>query len=172
MSPPNTRIFVIAGVLVGALATTVYLTIDRRQSPAQRDHIESNDRAVVETPSALANAASDSHISSPRMEVAATELRSMSETFRNSTFLVAIRGASFYCDDVISAHETTDGIWLASCRNMLGYTLSVQDVDRFDVRPIAHYFDTLGPFPELPNDQTEFDRDRLPEPLQPERFRR
>jgi hypothetical protein len=75
------------------------------------------------------------------MQYAAGQVRAMSPNFRNGTLLIAIRGAGYRCDDVVSATESAEGVWVASCADKLGYTLSVRDVDRFDVQPIAHYFD-------------------------------
>jgi len=69
----------------------------------------------------------------------------MSQTFRNSTFLIAIRRAGYYCDDVVSASESAEGGWVASCADKGGYTLSVHATDQFDVRPIGHYLDGIAP---------------------------
>ena len=75
----------------------------------------------------------------------------MSQTFRNSTFLIAIRRAGYYCDDVTSASEGGEGGWVASCADKGGYTLSVRAIDQFDVRPIGHYLDGIAPVPIRPD---------------------
>jgi hypothetical protein len=127
-----------------ALAATIYLTIGRRSFQEHPDHAELNDNAVVETPSAPDNVSEPS--SSPSsVDTAAVELRNLSQNFRNSTFLIAIRGSGFNCDEVVAAHESTDGVWLASCMNKLGYTLNVRGANEVDVRPVPHYFDSLAP---------------------------
>ena len=101
----------------------------------------------------------------------------MSPTFRNSSLLVAIRHAGFYCDDVVAANESADGVWLATCMDRGGYALSVRAANEFDVRPIAHYFDSVFPvFPSERDNQRPFDRgfprDRLPsERLDPDPLR-
>ncbi len=123
---------VTAGALGIAVLASLYWA--GRRGPAQGlpDLAESGDRARVQTPTIVADAARVTG-GNPPAERAATELRAMSQSFRNSSLLIAIRGAGFYCDDVVSASESTDGVWLASCADKLGYTLSVQDTDRFDV---------------------------------------
>lgn len=84
------------------------------------------------------------------------DLRNASQTFRHSTLLFAVRRAGFYCADVVSAHESADGVWVASCSDMLGYIVALRGAGQFDVQPVAQYFDSLAPAP--------VDRDRLPGP--------
>jgi hypothetical protein len=81
----------------------------------------------------------------PSVELAVDDVRAMSETFRHSTLLVAIRRAGFYCDDVVSASESVEGAWLATCADRSGYIVSVRDIDEFYVHPILHLFDGVGP---------------------------
>ena len=71
----------------------------------------------------------------------------MSQTFRNGSFLIAIRRAGYSCDDVVAATESAEGGWVASCADKSGYTLSVRAIDQFDVRPIEHYLDGITPIP-------------------------
>lgn len=88
-------------------------------------------------------------------------LRNASQTFRHSTLLFAVRRAGFYCADVVSAHESADGVWVAGCSDMLGYIVTLRGAEQFDVQPVAQYFDSVAPAP--------VDRDRLPgpRPLEP-----
>ena len=78
-------------------------------------------------------------------ERAVAELRAMSPTFRNSTFLITIRRAGYYRDAVVSATESAEGGWVASCGDKGGYTLSVRTSDGFEVRPIGSYLDGIAP---------------------------
>lgn len=133
-----------AVLLVVTLAATVYLTTGRRSLQEHRDHTELSDDAVVEAPSVLDNVSEPSSTPSP-VDAAASELRNLSLNFRNSTFLIAIRGSGFNCDEVVAAYESTAGVWLATCMNKLGYTLNVRGANELDVRPVAHYFDALAP---------------------------
>ena len=89
-------------------------------------------------------------------EPAAIDLRDASQTFRNSTLLFAIRRGGFHCADVISAHESVEGVWVASCSDMLGYIVALRGAEQFDVHPVSQYFDSLTPAP--------VDRDRSLEP--------
>ncbi len=69
------------------------------------------------------------------------DVREMSQSFRHTSFLIAIRRAGFFCDDVVAAHESAAGVWLASCRDLGGYKISVDGIDTFHVEPIAHNVD-------------------------------
>lgn len=139
----------VAAVAVGAIA---YLANRRGslQQPPDTAPVELAERASSVDGHALVGADD-----AAPAEAAAGGVRAASATFRNSTFLIAIRRSGFYCDDVVMAYESADGVWIASCLDKGGYLLTVRDVDRFDVAPVPHYFD--GVFgPVLPRD------DRLP----------
>jgi hypothetical protein len=112
---------------------------------------------VIPEPVVVAETRAPADSSASRGEQAVTELRGKSPTFRNSTFLVAIRGAGFHCDDVVSADESASGVWLASCADKRGYTISVLEIGGFDVRPVPHYFDSPNSSQSLPN-QFQLDR--------------
>lgn len=66
-------------------------------------------------------------------------LREMSPSFRHSTFLIAIRQAGYYCDDVVAAEETGDGIWITNCTDTRRYQLSARLTDALSVEAI--YYD-------------------------------
>jgi hypothetical protein len=89
-------------------------------------------------------------------DTTSSDLRSASPSFRNSTLVSAIRRAGFHCADVVSAHESVDGVWIASCSEMLGYVVTLHANGPFDVHPVAQYFDGVTPVP--------VDRDRSLEP--------
>jgi len=71
------------------------------------------------------------------------ELGAMSESFRNTTLVTAIRSAGFYCDDVITSHESAAGVWVTSCRDRGGYKVSGVTVEDIRVEPIPHYVDAV-----------------------------
>jgi len=71
------------------------------------------------------------------------DVREMSQSFRHTSFLTAIRRAGFYCDHVVAANESAPGVWLASCRDIGGYKISVDGIDTFHVEPIAHNVDAV-----------------------------
>jgi len=124
----------IAGVSGIALIAAAYVV--SRPDPVP-------DRANVESPAPIAEPAELIRSGDADVNRAASEVRAMSQTFRNSTFLIAIRRAGYYCEDVVSATESADGGWVASCGNKGGYMVGVRDVDQFDIHPIAQYFDGI-----------------------------
>jgi hypothetical protein len=77
------------------------------------------------------------------------ELRAMSETFRNTTFLIAIRDAGFMCIELVSVYgglnESTT--WTATCNDMLAYTVSITGAGALAVAPMPQYLDGLTPRP-------------------------
>ena len=75
------------------------------------------------------------------------ELEGMSETFRNSTFLIAIRDAGFVCNELLRVYGGIDdsGKWTATCSEMLAYTVSVAGGGTLHVEPMLQYFDRLVP---------------------------
>jgi hypothetical protein len=77
------------------------------------------------------------------------EISSSSETFRNTTFVIAIRSAGYVCDDVADVYrgDTGSGTWRVSCRDMRAYTVGVADDGAFAIEPVLHYFDAPVPFP-------------------------
>ena len=75
------------------------------------------------------------------------ELEEMSETFRNTTFLIAIRDAGFVCIELLRVYGGLDdsGKWTATCSEMLSYTVSVAGSGTLHVEPMLQYFDGTGP---------------------------
>lgn len=75
------------------------------------------------------------------------ELNALSETFRNTTFLIAIRDAGFLCDDIASVYGGVNSstTWTATCRDMLAYTVSVAGSGALVVEPMMQYWDGVGP---------------------------
>jgi hypothetical protein len=112
--------------------TSVYFEGGRESSEPSQESELSRASAVVEVPSAVAE---NGGASSP----GSVPLRELSPTFRNSTFLVAIRRAGFYCDDVVGAQETGEDIWIANCADARAYLLSARLTDSLSVEPL--YYD-------------------------------
>jgi hypothetical protein len=77
------------------------------------------------------------------------ELEAMSETFRNTTFLIAIRDSGFVCHELLRVYGGLDdsGKWTATCSQMLSYTVSVtgSGSGTLRVEPMLQYFDGTGP---------------------------
>jgi hypothetical protein len=123
-------------VLLGlAVAASVYVDVHRQPDGASPEPVS----ATVEAP----RRGDESRPAPPVQRGGADRVavREMSQTFRHGTFLIAIRAAGFYCDDVVAAHESDDGVWAASCKDLQGYKISVEALDRLGVEPIPHYVD-------------------------------
>jgi len=77
----------------------------------------------------------------------ARELEAMSETFRNTTFLIAIRDSGFVCNELLRVYGGIDASakWMATCSEMHAYTVSVASTGTLQVAPMLQYFDGLAP---------------------------
>jgi hypothetical protein len=146
----------VTAVLAAGFLASVY--VGGRREPSQEALNPSRASVAVEAPSADTK---NRHVGPSRD---GTTLREMSQSFRNSTFLIAIRGAGFYCDDVVTAHESGDGIWIARCTDIREYKVSARPTDELSVEPI--YFDA-----PIQNERLQLDRDSPPQRLEPEPLR-
>jgi len=81
------------------------------------------------------------------------ELEAMSETFRNTSFLIAIRDSGYVCNELLRVYGGVDdsGKWTATCSEMLAYTVGVTGNGALRVEPLMQYFDGLAPA-TVPND--------------------
>jgi hypothetical protein len=79
------------------------------------------------------------------------ELQALSETFRNTTFLIAIRDAGFVCTELLGAYGGVDSshTWTATCADMLAYTVSVTEGGALAVEPMLQYLDGTRPRPPV-----------------------
>src|SRR6188508_3114880 len=75
------------------------------------------------------------------------ELEAMSETFRDTTFVIAIRDAGYVCNELLRVYGGIDdsGKWTATCSEMLAYTVAVTANGALRVDPMLQYFDGTGP---------------------------
>jgi len=139
------------------------LTLPRQRGPVEEvsSHARATHGVRVATRDVANQGDAVADTSDAVQEATSIDLRGASPTFRNSTLVFAIRRAGFYCADVVSAHESADGVWVASCSDMLGYVVTLSAAaERFDVHPVAQYFDGVTPVP--------VDRERPFEPRSPE----
>ena len=100
--------------------------------------------AASAEPVRVANAAAPTE---PPAVIKLRELRAMSETYRNTTFLIAIRDAGYVCHELLSVHGGFDTAiaWSAACSDMLAYTVHIASSGALAVEPLATYFDGLVP---------------------------
>lgn len=75
------------------------------------------------------------------------ELRAMSESVRNGTFVIAIRAAGFVCEDVtrVDQAEPDAPVWRAHCPDLLAYLVSVRDDGGLAVEPTLDHWDGVPP---------------------------
>jgi hypothetical protein len=75
------------------------------------------------------------------------ELEAMSETFRNTTFLIAIRDSGFVCNELLRVYGgiDTSAKWMATCSEMHAYAVSVASTGTLHVEPALQYSDGQWP---------------------------
>jgi hypothetical protein len=87
----------------------------------------------------------------PEAPAAATlrELNAMSETFRNTTFLIEIRSQGFVCEELLSVYggANDSATWTATCSAMLAYTVGVTSSGALHVEPLLQYLDGVPRVP-------------------------
>jgi hypothetical protein len=101
--------------------------------------------AVSDTPALRDNVPALAHDAPAAVKI--RELEAMSETFRNTSFLIAIRDAGYTCNDLLRVYGGIDdsGKWTATCSEMLAYTVGVTGNGSLRVEPMMQYFDGLAP---------------------------
>jgi hypothetical protein len=80
----------------------------------------------------------------------------MSETFRNTTFLIAIRDAGFVCNELLGVYGGVNdsATWTASCSEMLAYTVRVASHGGLGIEPVLQHLDSL-PFAPMREPRNE-----------------
>jgi hypothetical protein len=111
--------------------------------------------------------AADSRTVSPAEKL--RELNEMSETFRNTTFLIAIRDSGFVCRELLGVYGGVNDsmTWTATCSELLAYTVRVASTGNLHVEPMLEHSDSV-----TPTVQQDFGNDPVrvlpPRQLQPE----
>ena len=94
------------------------------------------------------------------------ELNEMSETFRNTTFLIAIRDSGFVCNELLGVYGGVNDstTWTTTCSQMLAYTVSVASSGALHVEPMLQHLDQMGPAvtPREPGGDPVLPPQRLP----------
>ena len=82
------------------------------------------------------------------------ELNAMSETFRNTTFLIAIRDSGFVCNELRNVYGGVNDsmTWTATCSDLLAYTVRIANAGNLQVEPMLEHSDSV-----VPNVQQRFD---------------
>jgi hypothetical protein len=73
------------------------------------------------------------------------ELEAMSETYRNTTFLIAIRDSGFICNELLRVYGglNNSATWTATCSEMLSYTVRVASAGSLHVEPMLQHLDSV-----------------------------
>lgn len=133
----------IAAVIVGALVLLMRAPSD--EPPPVPEASEPLTIAVSDTPAPRATAPTPAHDAQAVAKI--RELEAMSETFRNTSFLIAIRDAGYTCNELLRVYGGIDdsGKWTATCSEMLAYTVGVTNNGTLHVDPLLQYFDAQWP---------------------------
>ena len=100
-------------------------------------------------PSAVAPAPPNDALAAAKVR----ELEAMSETYRNTTFVIAIRDEGYTCNQLLRVYGIDDsGKWTVTCTELLGYTIGVAGNGALRVEPMMPYFDGLSPGVGIQND--------------------
>ncbi|HXS78768.1 MAG TPA: hypothetical protein VN818_00730 [Gammaproteobacteria bacterium] len=100
------------------------------------------------------------------------ELEAMSETYRNTTFVIAIRDAGYTCNELLRVYGGFEesGKWTATCSQMLAYTVGVAGNGALRVEPMNVYWDGVTrPVIQQFNEPVQPLRDSIPVVPPPER---
>jgi hypothetical protein len=151
-------------VALGVAAAAVAGVAGWLHEPAEVATTSEQPRVLAQAEVPSAPAAAESPASRKR-----DELRTLSESVRNSTFVIAIRAAGYMCEDIVDVYAGADvPAWRARCRDSRAYYVRVADAGELAVEPTLDYFDGVGA-PRV----VEFDdgglRDRAAVPLDPRR---
>ena len=132
----------IAAVIVAGALVLLARAPSGEPSPAAPSS-EPSAIAISDAPTTTADAPAR-----PPDEAAAKvrELEAMSETYRNTTFVIAIRDAGYTCNQLLRVYGIDDsGKWTVTCTELLGYTIGVAGNGTLRVDPMMPYFDGVAP---------------------------
>jgi hypothetical protein len=134
-------IAVAAVIVAGALVLLARAPSDEPSVAASSD--EPLTIAISDTPTpSQAGRAPDNDEAAAKVR----ELEAMSETYRNTTFVIAIRDAGYTCNELLRVSGGLDDSpkWLATCSETLAYTIVVASNGTLHVEPFEQYFDGVG----------------------------
>ena len=137
----------IAAAAVIAAAGLVLLTRAPSDEPRVAVSDTSSPPTQTETLSPTARAEPPPAPDDTRAADKTRELEAMSETFRNTTFLIAIRDSGFVCNELLRVYGGIDASakWMATCSEMHAYTVGVASTGTLHVEPALQYFDGQRP---------------------------
>jgi hypothetical protein len=145
MSVITTPRTVATGFVIAAVAAVLLIGGPAGDEPPASLQL-SRPTSVTEAPTRVAETAAPAARDTPAA-ARVRELNAMSESFRNTTFLIAIRDAGFFCNELLRVYGGLDDApkWVASCSEMFSYTVGVASDGSLRVEPMMQYFDGLTP---------------------------
>lgn len=136
------------GIAVGSVLVAAALVLVARLPSTAPPAVSAGDGAA---PPSIATVTGDRReAAAPQNDTRAAdkirELEAMSETFRDTTFLIAIRDAGFVCRELLRVSGGLDGAasWIATCSETMAYMIGVASNGTLRVEPFQQYFDGVG----------------------------
>jgi len=155
-----------AAAVIAALGLGLWLTArsprDSSSEPSSSPLVVAGDEAPADPPQQPHSAESHETPAAAKLR----ELTAMSETFRNTTFLIAIRDSGFVCNELLGVYGGVNDAttWTATCSEMLAYTVGVHGTGALLIEPMLQHLDAV---PRVPTRVPDTDR---VVPLPPQRL--
>ncbi len=132
-------------VTAAIVALVVALWAGNRGSSEQEAPSDSSQPAPIPTG---ADTSQTSPIAAGESPAAAKlrELNAMSETYRNTTFVTAIRDSGYVCQNLerVYGGVNDSATWTATCSQLLAYTVRVSGAGTLHVEPMLDHSDSIG----------------------------
>ena len=143
----------LAAAAVTVAVAAVLLTRGRAPGDDPLVTLGAADRAATQSAASTFDAASTDANETPAA-AKLRELDALSETYRNTTFLIAIRDSGFVCEELLGVYGgiNNSATWTATCSQMLAYTVRVASSGTLRVEPMLQHVDSIGPQPAQPRE--------------------
>ncbi len=135
---------ILAATAVAVALAAVFLTRGRTAGDAAQIAPSVTDPAPGQISTGVAGARSAEVRETPAA-AKLRELRALSETYRNTTFLIAIRDAGFVCNDLLDVYGGVNDstAWTATCSEMLAYSVKVASSGALQIDPMLQHLDSV-----------------------------
>ena len=137
-----TRTLTVSAVIV---ALVVVLWAGNRGSSEHEAPSDSSQPAPIATGADTSQASPAAAGESPAA-AKLRELNAMSETYRNTTFVTAIRDSGYVCHNLerVYGGVNDSATWTATCSELLAYTVRVSGAGTLHVEPMLDHSDSIG----------------------------
>jgi hypothetical protein len=144
---------IVSAIAAGALIVAAGLVLRLARGPADEPPpVAQPGDNLRPTPTDVEIARAEAEPGAPTPDALAAakvrELEAMSETFRNTTFLIAIRDSGFICYELLRVYGgiNDSATWTATCSEMLAYTVRVGGGGQLHVEPTLEILDSVVPW--------------------------